>query len=101
MPVSVPRSSVTTSRLTALSVIFVRAASTATSSRMHRTGTDITIESALNDVAQLREAYESDARIKELLDIGQRLEGLTRHASTHAAVGMIVTDGEVPLSVFA
>ena len=41
------------------------------------------------DVPKLREAYEQDERVREMLDLGQRLEGLTRHASTHAA-GVVI-----------
>jgi DNA polymerase-3 subunit alpha len=52
-------------------------------------GADVTIEKALADVPALREAYEKDASIKDMLDIARRLEGLTRHASTHAA-GVVI-----------
>jgi DNA polymerase-3 subunit alpha len=52
-------------------------------------GQEITIDRSLADVPALREAYESDKRIKELLDVARRLEGLTRHASTHAA-GVVI-----------
>jgi DNA polymerase-3 subunit alpha len=50
---------------------------------------DTTIEKALSKVPQLREAKEKDPRIDNLLDIARRLEGLTRHASTHAA-GVVI-----------
>jgi DNA polymerase-3 subunit alpha len=52
-------------------------------------GKEITIDSAMADVPQLKEAYDSEARIRELLDVARRLEGLTRHASTHAA-GVVI-----------
>ena len=52
-------------------------------------GVEITIEKALNDVPALRESYEGDVKVKELIDVAQRLEGLTRHASTHAA-GVVI-----------
>ena len=52
-------------------------------------GQEVTIEQSLNEVPQLREAYETDGRVRELLDLAQRLEGLTRHASTHAA-GVVI-----------
>ncbi len=44
--------------------------------------------------------YESDAQTKELVDMAQKLEGIARHASTHAA-GVVITrepaDSYVPL----
>jgi DNA polymerase III subunit alpha len=52
-------------------------------------GQDITIAKALEDVAALKQAYQTDPKVKELIDVGQRLEGLVRHASTHAA-GVVI-----------
>ncbi len=52
-------------------------------------GQEITIKKALAEVPPLAEAYKRDNQVKELLDIAQRLEGLTRHASTHAA-GVVI-----------
>ena len=52
-------------------------------------GKEITIDGAMAEVPQLKEAYDTEARIKELLDVARRLEGLTRHASTHAA-GVVI-----------
>jgi DNA polymerase-3 subunit alpha len=52
-------------------------------------GQDITIKKALAEVPQLAEAYKKEPAVKELLDIAQRLEGGTRHASTHAA-GVVI-----------
>jgi DNA polymerase-3 subunit alpha len=50
----------------------------------------ITIEEALKMEPQLKEAYDTDEGVKELLDIAMRLEGLNRHASTHAA-GVVIS----------
>ena len=52
-------------------------------------GQDVTIAKALEDVPALKQAYQSDPKVKELIDVGQRLEGLVRHASTHAA-GVVI-----------
>ncbi|CAH2031728.1 DNA polymerase III subunit alpha [Trichlorobacter ammonificans] len=49
----------------------------------------MTIEKAIKQEAQLRELAESDPKVKELLETAVCLEGLTRHASTHAA-GVVV-----------
>ena len=50
----------------------------------------ITIESALAAEPQLKQAYDMDEGVKELLNIAMRLEGLNRHASTHAA-GVVIS----------
>jgi DNA polymerase-3 subunit alpha len=52
-------------------------------------GQEITIREALEQVPALREAYDGDVQVREMLDMAQRLEGLTRHASTHAA-GVVI-----------
>ena len=52
-------------------------------------GQEITIAKALKEVPPLAEAYKKEPEVKELLDIAQRLEGGTRHASTHAA-GVVI-----------
>jgi DNA polymerase-3 subunit alpha len=49
----------------------------------------ITIEQALKDSPPLAAAYESDARIKEVIDAALRLEGLVRGAGVHAA-GVVI-----------
>ncbi len=50
---------------------------------------ETTIDKALSSVPQLKESYEKDSVIRELIDVARRLEGLTRHASTHAA-GVVI-----------
>ena len=52
-------------------------------------GQEITIAKALEEVPALRQAYQTDPQVKQLIDVGQRLEGLVRHASTHAA-GVVI-----------
>ncbi len=49
----------------------------------------ITIEQALKDSPPLAQAYDSDAKIKELIDTALRLEGLVRGAGVHAA-GVVI-----------
>ena len=49
----------------------------------------ITIEQALKDKGPLGQAYESDGKIKELIDAALRLEGLVRGAGVHAA-GVVI-----------
>ncbi len=57
----------------------------------------ITIEGALKAEPQLKELYDTNPQVKELLDIAMRLEGLNRHASTHAA-GVVISP--VPLTEY-
>jgi DNA polymerase-3 subunit alpha len=54
-------------------------------------GPKVTIASALEDSAELCQAYESTDYIRDLIDRAKALEGIARHASTHAA-GVVVAD---------
>jgi DNA polymerase-3 subunit alpha len=49
----------------------------------------ITIDKALQDKGPLSQAYDSDPKIKELIDAALRLEGLIRGAGVHAA-GVVI-----------
>ncbi|UCD16461.1 MAG: DNA polymerase III subunit alpha [Candidatus Zixiibacteriota bacterium] len=51
--------------------------------------TDMTLNKALTLNRELRELYENDVRVRKLIDLSRTLEGLTRHASTHAA-GVVI-----------
>ncbi len=53
----------------------------------------VTIDSALQRVGEFKQAASSD-RLKELIEMAKRLEGLARHASTHAA-GVLITPGKL------
>ena len=50
---------------------------------------DMTLEKALEEVPQLKQLNEQDERVKELIAVARRLEGMTRHASVHAA-GVVI-----------
>ena len=50
----------------------------------------MTLEKALTLSTELKNGYENDPRIKRLIDISLKLEGMPRHASTHAA-GVLIT----------
>ena len=60
----------------------------------------ITLDEALEQSPELREIYEADEGVKNLVDTARSLEGLTRHSSTHAA-GVVIykepLDEVVPL----
>jgi DNA polymerase-3 subunit alpha len=51
---------------------------------------NITLKDALKQEPRLQELRDKDPQIRQLIDIALTLEGLTRHASTHAA-GVVVT----------
>src|SRR6202163_3777823 len=50
----------------------------------------IELETALAEAPQLKAAVNSDERLKDLMAVALRLEGLSRHASTHAA-GVVIS----------
>jgi DNA polymerase-3 subunit alpha len=52
---------------------------------------NITLQQALDTEPRLRELVETDDKVKELMSVAQSLEGLARHASTHAA-GIVISD---------
>lgn len=51
----------------------------------------MTLSKALEMEPELAELYRTDPTVTKLIDISKRLEGLCRHASTHAA-GVVVSD---------
>ena len=51
----------------------------------------VTLPQAIAGEPRLQEARDAEPLVAKLLDIGQRLEGLYRHASTHAA-GVVIAD---------
>jgi DNA polymerase-3 subunit alpha len=54
----------------------------------------MTIDKALDMNPELRASYEEDRRVKDLLDTAKALEGMPRHASTHAA-GVVISKKNV------
>jgi DNA polymerase III subunit alpha len=50
---------------------------------------DMTLDKALEESEPLRLMEQSDPKVKELLAVAKRLEGMTRHASVHAA-GVVI-----------
>jgi len=49
----------------------------------------MTLERALEDNLELRTIYQQDAIVRNLVDSARRVEGIARHASTHAA-GVVI-----------
>ena len=68
---------------------------------MGQNGHNPTIKEALTISSDLKKAYDEEEDVRYLLDMSQRLEGLPRHASMHAAgvvIGQKAIDEFVPLS---
>lgn len=51
---------------------------------------NITLDDAIQEEPRLRELQGSDPQVSRLIDTARRLEGLTRHASVHAA-GVVIS----------
>ncbi len=52
------------------------------------------IESAVAKNPELKKLYETDGNVRKILDTAMRIEGMPRHASTHAA-GVVITRDDV------
>ncbi len=59
---------------------------------------DMTLDKALAENPALRDLESNDPRVKDLLEVARRLEGMTRHASVHAA-GVVIAPK--PITEFA
>ena len=55
---------------------------------------DMTLDKALAENPVLKDMVARDAKVKEVIDIGKRLEGMSRHASVHAA-GVVIAPGPI------
>ncbi len=62
----------------------------------------VTLKSAIEGNRELQELLETDPSIAQMVDFAQKVEGMPRHTSTHAA-GVVITPGEltdyVPLQI--
>ena len=57
-------------------------------------GPKVKLQDGLDKVAELRNLYQSSDYIKKLIDTAKSLEGVARHASTHAA-GVVIADAPI------
>jgi DNA polymerase III subunit alpha len=53
-------------------------------------GRNVSIEDAIKQNPDLKKAIETDARVKDVIEIAKRLEGCSRHSSVHAA-GVVIS----------
>ncbi len=54
----------------------------------------INLAEALEESDKLKEMYQQDNEVKKVIDYSKQIEGLPRHASTHAA-GVVITEKEL------
>ena len=59
---------------------------------------DMTLDKAIGENPTLKGMWQQDERVKELVEVAKRLEGVTRHASVHAA-GVVIAPR--PIAEFA
>src|SRR5687767_9761365 len=59
-------------------------------SKMIPGGPGVTLADAKKDSPQLADAIKNDEEVRKIVEIGERLEGLSRHAGMHAA-GVVIT----------
>ena len=59
---------------------------------------DMTLDKALEENPALKGMWQQDERVTELINVAKRLEGVTRHASVHAA-GVVIAPR--PIAEFA
>jgi DNA polymerase-3 subunit alpha len=55
---------------------------------------DMTLDKALAENPVLKDMVARDPKVKELIEVGKRLEGMSRHASVHAA-GVVIAPGPI------
>ncbi len=53
-----------------------------------------TFETALETIPELKKIYEEDATLRKVMDYAKSMEGMARHASTHAA-GVVISDQDI------
>ncbi|TFG35696.1 MAG: DNA polymerase III subunit alpha, partial [Parcubacteria group bacterium] len=58
----------------------------------------MSLDDTLKKVSEFRTLYESDAEAKKLIDFAKKLEGVARHASTHAC-GVVISNSSLSESV--
>ncbi|HIE54757.1 MAG TPA: DNA polymerase III subunit alpha, partial [Chromatiaceae bacterium] len=54
----------------------------------------ITLDKALEESEELKQAYANDEDVRELIDMAKQLEGLTRNAGKHAG-GVVIAPGKL------
>ena len=55
---------------------------------------EMTLDKALEESQALKDLEQNDPKVKEFLSVARRLEGMTRHASVHAA-GVVIAPSAI------
>ncbi|MDX6383297.1 MAG: polymerase subunit alpha, partial [Blastocatellia bacterium] len=67
-------------------------------------GRNVSITQAIEQVPELKNAMETDDRVRDVIDLARRIEGCARHVSVHAA-GVVITpeplEELIPIAVSA
>jgi DNA polymerase-3 subunit alpha len=61
-------------------------------------GFPMTIDRALNEVAELKEMYDKEADVKKIIDMAKKIEGCARHMGVHAAgvvISLLITNTHI------
>ena len=58
--------------------------------RLIPTTLGMTLERALVESSELRSLFDDDERVRRMIEVAQKLEGISRHAGTHAA-GVVIS----------
>ncbi len=61
-------------------------------------GVHMTLDQAIEESSELKEIYQADSIIRKLVDSAKKVEGTSRHASTHAA-GIVISKDPLTLHV--
>jgi DNA polymerase-3 subunit alpha len=59
---------------------------------------NITLDEALKQSPPFKQTYDREPKVKQVIDIARRLEGMARHASTHAA-GVVISSESLQQTV--
>lgn len=54
----------------------------------------ITLKESIEQESRLRDMIEDDPKVNTLMELAQKVEGITRHAGIHAA-GVVIADGDI------
>jgi len=57
-------------------------------------GKNVTLDQAMAEVPELKERYEGEEEVRELIDLARKLEGLTRNVGMHAG-GVLIAPGKL------
>lgn len=57
-------------------------------------GFPMTLERALNEAPEFKKMYDAEPEVREIVDLGKKIEGCARHVGVHAA-GVVIAPGDL------